>query len=384
MKILNYDEDIKKRQESDEEINDINLLISVIVPVYNAEKYMKECLDSLIYQTYKNIEIICIDDGSSDHSLDILKLYQKKDNRVKVFTQKNSGPSVARNVALDHANGDYISFVDADDFLQLNAYQILVECAVQKQKWDLIIFGGNICGNRNEYFENKLTTSFKQYIDCKPGDVIFREKAAVPFLWLHFIKRSLLENPNRIRFDENFSLGEDQIFQFEYVPRAKNVMVIDQKLYNYRITDNASLMQFYNNRKITKTECHFKIIEKVVNDWNKNNYYELYKDDVWTWAIQLIYWTIFDLPSEYRNIYAQKMINIMEKYQVQEYWIVGYEKSHYKNFFEWKMNDITIDQQIKQMENKIEREKYEIDQTLESKAFKLGRMLTKKGERLEN
>ena len=143
-------------------------------------------------------------------------------------------------------------------------------------------------------------------------------------------------------------------------------------------------MQFYNNRKITKTECHFKIIEKVVNDWKKNNYYELYKDDVWTWAIQLMYWTIFDLPSEYRNIYAKKMINIMEKYQVQEYWIVGYEKSHYKNFFEWKMNDITIDQQIEQMENRIEREKYEIDHTLESKAFKLGRMLTKKGERLEN
>lgn len=377
-------DDIEEIEEIDEKdkANIPDFLISVIVPVYNAERYLKECLDSLLNQTYKNIEIICVDDGSTDHSLDILNFYHKKDDRVKVYTQKNSGPSAARNTALEHAKGDYISFVDADDFLQLNAYEILSECAVQKQKWDLIIFGGNICGSRNEYFEEKLNTSFKQYIECKPGDVIFKEKAAIPFLWLHFIKKSLLEEPSKIRFDEDISLGEDQIFQFKYVPRAKNVMVIDQKLYNYRITENASLMQFYNNRKITKTECHFKIIENVINDWKKNNYFELYKDELWTWAIQLIYWTIFDLPSEFKKLYSEKMISIMKKYEIEEYLIAGYEREHYKCFFEWSLNDITIENEINVIKKKIEREKYEIEQTLESRAFKLGRALTKNKDRL--
>ena len=114
-------------------------LVSVVMPVYNSEKYLKESLDSVLNQTYENLEVICVDDGSEDHSLDILNYYAKKDSRVRVYTQDNKGPSVARNKALDNAEGEYISFVDSDDFLQLNAYEILVECALQKQSWDLII-----------------------------------------------------------------------------------------------------------------------------------------------------------------------------------------------------------------------------------------------------
>ena len=244
-RILNEEMDNMKKDKKE-----YQPLISVIIPVYNAEKYIKKCLETLINQTYSNLEIICVDDGSTDHSVELLEIYAKKDDRIKIFTQKNAGPAAARNLALKKVTGEYISFVDADDFLQYNAYEILVNKLNENNFWELIIFGGNIVGEANEYFSSILTTRYCERRNCKQ-DVIFKEKAAKPFLWLHLIKRSLLTWPNPIYFDESMKLGEDQIFQFQYVPRAKNILVIEDKLYNYRITQNASLMQLYNHRRIT-------------------------------------------------------------------------------------------------------------------------------------
>lgn len=352
------------------------------MPVYNSEMYLKESLDSILNQTYENIEVICVDDGSEDHSLDILNYYVKKDSRVRVYTQDNKGPSAARNRALDNAEGEYISFVDSDDFLQLNAYEILVECALQKQSWDLIIYGANIVGSGDKYFEEKLTTSFKMYENCTPGSVVFGEKAARPFLWLHFVKRKLLEKPTKIRFEEDVNLGEDQILQFEYIPRAKNVMVIDQKLYNYRMDHNASLMQLYNNQKIKKAECHFLIIEKVMQNWKRDGLYDLYQDDLWTWAVQLIYWTINEFPPEFRREYAAKMVELMNHNHVKDYLIAGYEQHHLTELKEWRISDISTDDEIEMIKQKIAREKYEIEETLGSKAYKIGRILTEKKKRI--
>lgn len=359
-----------------------NPLISVVMPVYNCEKYLKESLDSILNQTYGNIEVICVDDGSEDHSLDILNYYSKKDSRVRVYTQDNKGPSAARNRALDNANGEYVSFVDSDDFLQLNAYEILVECALQKQSWDLIIFGSNIIGAENKDFEDKLTTSFKQYENCTPGRVVFGEKAARPFLWLHFVKRKLFEKPTKIRFEEDVSLGEDQILQFEYIPRATNVMVIDQKLYNYRMNHNASLMQLYNNQKIRKTESHFIIIEKVINNWKQDGYYDVYKDDLWTWAVQLIYWTIYDLPPEFRKKYAIRMIELINQNDVKDYLIAGYEQHHLKEVKEWSISDTLSEDEIEMLKERIDQEKFEIEETLKSRAFKIGKLFTKNRKRI--
>ena len=99
--------------------------ISVIVPVYNVEQYLPQCLDSIINQTYKNLEIICVDDGSPDNSGKILDEYAKKDKRIKVIHQENQGVSVARNTGLDNATGKYIGFVDPDDWIEADYYETL-------------------------------------------------------------------------------------------------------------------------------------------------------------------------------------------------------------------------------------------------------------------
>lgn len=361
----------------------VDITISVIIPVYNAEKYLKTCLDSLISQTYANYEVLCVDDGSTDHSLNILRFYEKKDNRIKVFTQENAGPAAARNKALEYATGDYISFVDADDYLVENAFEILVEVAGEKENWDLIIFGGNVIGEKNDYIADKLTTSFKTYINNKVDEVVFKEKAARPFLWLHFIKRKILEEPSILRFDEELNLGEDQIFQFGYIPRAKNVIVLDSKLYNYRIEKNTSLMQLYSNRRIKKTECHFLIVEKVINEWKKQGFYECNQDSLWTWIIEFLYYTICEFPAEFKKNYAERIFSLMKKYKAEEYLVAEREQAHLIEIKEWALNDLTVEDELKTLAEKTEREKYEIDETLKSKAFKLGKNFTKKSQRIK-
>ena len=358
--------------------------VSVIIPVYNVEKYLKKCLDSVITQTYTNLEIICVDDGSTDHSLDILRFYEKKDSRIKVFTQKNLGPSVARNKALDAATGKYISFVDADDFLQWNAYEILVMVA-EDNKLDLIMFGANTYPEweGENWIREKINTSYKRYKPKSKSEVIFGEKASVPFLWLHFIKSSLFSVPRKIRFDEKMDLGEDQLLQFIYVPRAKNIMVIEDKLYNYRVSRNSSLMQLYSSRKIQKVERHILLVEKVLAAWKEEGYYETEIDNLTTWMVNFIYYSLINLPMEFRKIYAKQFLDIFKKNNIPDYLIADYEQNHFIEMKEWELQTDTCEKEIEELNKEIEQYKYEIEETLKSKAFRWGRKLTKKAERLD-
>ncbi|MBR5800135.1 MAG: glycosyltransferase [Lachnospiraceae bacterium] len=362
----------------------IDVKVSVIIPVYNVEKYLKQCLDSVITQTYTNLEIICVDDGSTDHSLDILRFYEKKDSRIKVLTQKNQGPSVARNRALDVATGKYISFVDSDDYLQWNAYEILTLVAEQNDL-DLIMFGANVFPYEQgePWIKEKLSTSYKVYEQTKPSDVIFHEKASVPFLWLHFVKRNLFERPWKIRFDETMNLAEDQLLQFQYVPRAKKVMVIDDKLYNYRVVRQASIMQLYSARKIQKVEMHMTLIQKVIEAWKAEGYYETEVDNLATWMTNFIFYSIVNLPMEFKKKYSLQFLKIMEENSVCEYLIADYELRNYETMKEWANWSGSSKEELANLKESIECEKYEILETLKSRAFHMGRKLTKKSKRLD-
>ena len=114
--------------------------VSVIIPIYNSEKYLHECLDSVINQTYKDIEIILVDDGSTDKSSSICDEYAKKDERIKVFHTSNNGPSHARNIGIDNATGEYIVFQDSDDYIELNMIEDTVKEALKSDS-DLVISG---------------------------------------------------------------------------------------------------------------------------------------------------------------------------------------------------------------------------------------------------
>ena len=130
--------------------------VSVIVPVYNGEKYLKKCLKSIMNQTLRDIEIICIDDGSTDDSAKILKKLSSKDNRIKIISTKNNGQGFARNLALKEVNGEFIAFVDADDWIDKYSLELLVSKA-KKDNLDLLFFQMvNYIENSNEFVETDL------------------------------------------------------------------------------------------------------------------------------------------------------------------------------------------------------------------------------------
>lgn len=212
-------------------------LVSVIIPVFNVEAYLKECLDSIINQTFSNIEIICVDDGSTDSSADILKEYSTRDNRITIITKENGGLSSARNAGIDIANGEYITFLDSDDYLETNAIQQLYDKASSEQL-DILVF----CGK--PFCEKDFTTTQKDIYSLCPTPLIetmtgpdffinsFKYKNHIGTAPLKLFRTAFLKE-NKIRFIEGI-LHEDEPFYYEAILAAKRVAKIPEQFYMRR------------------------------------------------------------------------------------------------------------------------------------------------------
>jgi len=190
-----------------------SLLLSVIIPVYNVAPYLEQCLDSVINQTYQNLEIICINDGSTDNSLEILERYKKKDKRIKVFSTENRGLSSARNLGLDSATGELVAFVDSDDFLYLDAYEKAVNEFLKNPNLELVTF------NYSSFYENGKNVEVK----------LKQEYGAV---WCRLYKLDLINKYN-IRFIPN-KIYEDVYFSKAYQFCCNSIKHVDEPLYYYR------------------------------------------------------------------------------------------------------------------------------------------------------
>ena len=197
--------------------------VSVIIPVYNVENYLRPCLDSIVNQTLKKIEIICVDDGSTDGSLKILEKYAQQDKRITVLTQKNSGVSVARNKGIEIAKGKYVSFIDSDDWLDLDFYEKLYALS---NHGDIDV----IKGNMNLIKNGKIVpyTSINNNIKNNTGHL------AVRFYYQFstaIYKKALLSN-NNILFKQ-VTFGEDNDFLCRVLCLAKTYAQSDETFYNY-------------------------------------------------------------------------------------------------------------------------------------------------------
>ena len=215
------------------------LLISVIIPVYNAEMFLHKCLDSVLKQTYKNFELILVNDGSKDNSLQICREWSSKDSRVKTIDQVNQGPGAARNTGLAAANGDYIYFLDSDDFIETELLTKAIQ-SVEDYNFDMIVFGFN-----------KLTVEGKKISTIKHKDTDLRnvqhqqENLAELFLdggcfavWDKLFRRDFLIQ-NNIVFDLK-KRGEDLAFMIKSYKCATSLKAISDVLHNYHVMYNAS------------------------------------------------------------------------------------------------------------------------------------------------
>lgn len=213
-------------------------LVSVIIPVYNAGETIRRCLNSVVNQSYTNIEIIVIDDGSIDNSFEICKSYCAKDERIKVLKQNNSGPGAARNLGIEYSRGKYILFVDSDDYIANDMVEKMLKEIMENEAQV------SICGYYLEKSDGqKLLHKFNIYPGLYEGDnwnnialKLLDDMSPTripPYSWMRMIKRDVLENP-KLRYTLGITRSEDYLFSSELNFRVnKVVLMLDQPLYYY-------------------------------------------------------------------------------------------------------------------------------------------------------
>lgn len=220
-------------------------LISVIVPVYNGEKYLRRCIESIINQSYKLIEIILINDGSTDNSGEICNAYALSDNRIRVIHTENNGPATARNLGIERAKGSFIFFVDADDFIENNALNLLVE-SYNRHRADIIV--GDFKKIKNGIIEDRRDTSFSNNTLLTKQDIVVYSRSYLrkpnkyllfAFSWGRLFKSSIIKD-NNISFNTDLHTFEDVAFNFDYLQYAGEVFFLKETIYNHTIYDNYS------------------------------------------------------------------------------------------------------------------------------------------------
>lgn len=236
-------------------------LISVVIPVYNVEKYLRECVDSVLKQTYSNFEIILVDDGSTDSCPEICDEYAAQDNRIRVIHRKNGGLSVARNTGLDDAKGEYIYFLDSDDWIVDKTLEKLIGCATLN-KSDLVFFEAKMI-NENNMILNGNYNYHKYYEAGNPrsiADEIMSNKEFHTGIPMFFTKRSLYKD-NNLRFVEGI-LYEDVVMSYQLFCMAKRVAHVHEELYVRRFRENSIITSKKTAKNFTSVlEVYNKVLE---------------------------------------------------------------------------------------------------------------------------
>lgn len=234
--------------------------ISIIIPVYNTEAFLKECIESILVQTYSNFEIIIINDGSKDRSAQICEYYSAKDKRIKVFHQENSGQSVARNRGISLATGDYIMFVDSDDYLCNNdALRIISEQA--EDSYDIIVYAHKYNIPMNRLLRNHLNRFLALPDNIDSGES-YLKKVVGPnnfyawMPWIYVIKKEYWL-ANKYSFKEHIFF-EDLELMWKVVANAKSLFVIKDVVYMYRTSHTVSTTKTYSEFVV---QCHLEVLK---------------------------------------------------------------------------------------------------------------------------
>lgn len=239
--------------------------ISIIIPVYNVEKYLKECADSIINQTYKDFEVVLVDDGSTDSSGRICDEICLRDERFRVFHKKNEGVSIARNLGIKNARYDYIAFIDADDIISPLYLEVLGKNMVE----------GGICSCELTRSYSSLCKSIsKSKIELEPNDAV-KVMLTPPNSYIPlgpvcklFDRRIILDN--NIFYNPNYAIAEDLLFNCEYISKSKNVIIhIPLKLYYYRTSSGISINRFKKKKVSTKLLSAYNAMKEASSNFSE-------------------------------------------------------------------------------------------------------------------
>lgn len=231
--------------------------ISIIVPIYNAEKKLQRCIESILNQSYKNLEIILVNDGSNDNSINICEQYKLKDNRIIVIDKENAGVSAARNSGLDIATGKYVQFVDSDDYIKTNMCEHLIN-TISKNDADVVICGydkvrkGKI---KSKFIEDTTVSEMHSFRDT--FNKVFKG-ALFNVPWNKLYKREKINN----YFKKNLSIGEDLLFNLKYFSNCNKFEVTKKCLYCYDVSQQESLASKYDENLLENEIMLYQEVQK--------------------------------------------------------------------------------------------------------------------------
>lgn len=243
--------------------------ISVIVPVYNVEKYINKCIGSILNQTLKEFELILINDGSTDSSGDICDKFSAIDSRVKVIHKNNEGVSVARNIGIKMAKGEFIQFIDSDDWIEINMLENLLK-KIKSDKSD-VVFQGAIF----EDYKGRIILEEKTKVDIiqkvnsniQQSAVLLTKNSLFGYTWCKMFRRDIIED-NKIMFDETLTLAEDEKFTCDYFKFVNKISVLEKGYYHYikYPTSRGNLSVTQTNNIWNRDKIFISWIELLYND----------------------------------------------------------------------------------------------------------------------
>lgn len=253
--------------------------ISVIIPIYNSEKYLEECLYSVLNQSLKSIEVICVNDESTDHSLDILEKIKSKDSRIKIVSIKHKNAGVARNEGMKIAKGEYLSFLDSDDYFERNALEKMYKAAKSEKGIDIVVAKSKQFKNNKKNFE-KIDWSIRQ--ELLPANNPFniseiKEDVFCVFMgwaWDKLFRNQFVKN-NNFEF-QSLAKQNDGYFVFCSLLRAKKIYIVDDfLLYHRKHKRSLETLDNINSNYL----CHIKMLTSIQRKLKEWNIYEQYKRD---------------------------------------------------------------------------------------------------------
>lgn len=275
-------------------------LLSIIVPVYNTAPWLRKCLDSIINQTYRNIEIICVDDGSTDDSLAVLQQYAAQDSRIKVLHQENAGVSAARNAGMKLANGEFLTFVDSDDWLELDAYEKILPC--MGGGVDLVCFGGMIDGDvAPEFLENMLEYARVKYSGLVP--IVQGVRNTNVYGCMKVFRKSVID-AYHVQFPVGIACGEDAAFYFCYAAVSGMAYYLPEPFYHYVQQPGSAMAQFI--KRSARGVDHLRVVENVHDFYVKNGVLKKMQS-VFDWIFAVYYHKTLETTPEDMHAEVHRM-----------------------------------------------------------------------------
>lgn len=281
--------------------------VSVIIPVYNVENYLAQCLDSVIYQTLKEIEIICVDDGSTDKSYEILQEYERKDKRIKLLQQKNAGAGIARNVGMKIAQGKYLSIIDSDDFFELDMLEkAYLKC--EQDDADICVFRSNRYDTQKNIYEPIPWTIKKQYL---PDRIPFKACEIYPYIfqifngwsWDKLYRRDFVERTG-LQF-QGLRSTNDAFFVYMASIQAANITIIDEILAHHRTNLKTTL----SATREKSWDCCWQATSAIQQELYKREQYTLVEQSFVNWALHFLLWNVHTLQGTSKGALVAAMKN---------------------------------------------------------------------------